>query len=123
MEFPRHEASLHLTHNEHKSYYRTVAESIEDKDHGYTSECWVSDEQRERAIASNECWSLQWYPDTPVGFYVLSAADLDVLLEAARKHQKTLDEAIAAYDAAVQILYPDFGVPNKKARCPGGQRA
>jgi len=26
--FPRHEASLHLTHNDHKSYYRTVANGL-----------------------------------------------------------------------------------------------
>ena len=85
MEFPKHEASLHLTHNEHKSYYRTVAQSIEDDDHGYQGDCWVSPEQKQKAIDTNECWTLQWYPDTPIGFCILSAADLDVLLDAARE--------------------------------------
>lgn len=80
MQFPRHEASLHLTHNDHKSYYRTVAEAIQEDDHGYQEDCWVSAEQRQKAIETNECWTLQWYPDTPVGFYILSAADLDALL-------------------------------------------
>lgn len=84
IEWPRHEASLSLTHNEHKSYYRTVAESIDDGDFGYKDDDWVSEEQKQKAIATNECWSLQWYPDTPVGSYQMSAADLDVLLEAAR---------------------------------------
>ena len=83
MQFPKHEASLHLTHNQHKAYYLSVAESIEQEDHGYTSDCWVSDEQREKAVATNECWTLQWYPETPVGFCILSAADLDALLDAA----------------------------------------
>lgn len=85
MKFPKHEASLHLTHNEHKSYYRTVAESIEQDDHGYTDRCWASPEQKQKAIDTNECWVLQWYPNTPVGFCLMSAADLDVLLEAAAK--------------------------------------
>lgn len=83
MQFPKHDASLHLTHNDHKSYYLTVAQSIEQGDHGYRDDDWVSPEQRQKAIDTNECWTLQWYPDTPVGFCLLSAADLDVLMAAA----------------------------------------
>jgi len=84
IEWPRHEASLHLTHNQHKDYYRTVAEAIEDGDHGYQADNWISEEQKRKAIETNECWTLQWYPDTPVGFHIMSAADLDALLDAAR---------------------------------------
>ena len=57
--------------------------SIKDKDFGYADDDWVSEEQKQKAIATNDCWTLQWYPHTPVGFYKMSAADLDVLLEAA----------------------------------------
>ncbi len=81
MKFPTHKASLTLTHNEHKGYYRTVAEAIEQQGHGYRN--WVSEEQKQKAIEINDCWYLQWYPETPVGFCILAAADLDVLLEAA----------------------------------------
>jgi len=84
IEWPRHEASLHLTHNQHKAYYLTVEQSIERDDHGYQADDWVSEEQKQKAIATNECWTLQWYPDTPIGSYTMSAADLDVLLDAAR---------------------------------------
>lgn len=80
MNWPRHEASLHLTHNDHKSYYLTVAQAIESGDHGYTDDCWISPEQKQKAIDTNECWTLQWYPNTPVGFHILSAANLDLLL-------------------------------------------
>ncbi len=82
LDFPKHEAALHLVHNDHKGVYRTVAQAIDHEDWGYRD--WVSDEQKQKAIETNECWFVQWYPDTPVGFYVLAAADLDVLLEAAR---------------------------------------
>lgn len=85
LKWPKHEASLCLTHNDHKSYYRTVAESIADKDHGYSDDCWISNEQKQKAIATNDCWTLQWYPDSPIGFCILSAADLDLLLERAIK--------------------------------------
>ncbi len=81
-DWPKHEASLHLTHNQHKLNYQTVAQSIEDQDHGYDDPCWVSEEQKEKAIAANDCWILQWYPHTPVGFCIRSACDLDVLLAA-----------------------------------------
>lgn len=81
MEFPKHEASLHLTHNNHKGYYATVEQAIKDEDFGYRD--WVSEEQKQKAIDTNECWYLQWYPNTPVGFCLLAAADLDVLLKAA----------------------------------------
>lgn len=85
IKWPKHEASLYLTHNEHKSNYQTVQKAIDAGDHGYEDDCWVSPEQRQKAIDTNDCWSLQWYPKTPVGFCILSAADLDVLLEAAVK--------------------------------------
>lgn len=81
IKWPKHEASLYLTHNEHKSYYKTVAEAIEEGDHGMDD--WVSEEQKAKAVATNECWIIQWYPDTPIGFFILAAADLDVLLGAA----------------------------------------
>ena len=84
MQFPKHAAALHLTHNEHKSCYQTVAERIEDGSFGYADErAWVSEEQKQKAMATDEAWMLQWYPDTPVGFCLLMAADLDALLAAA----------------------------------------
>ena len=86
IEWPKHEASLHLTHNEHKACYMTVQQSIDAGDHGYAAGSWISEEQKQKAIASNECWTLQWYPDTPIGFCLLSAADLEPLLEAARTY-------------------------------------
>lgn len=77
-----------LTHNEHKSYYQTVKESIENRDHGYQDDCWINEEQKQKAIETNDCWVLQWYPKTPTGFLILSAADLDVLLQAARDNKE-----------------------------------
>ena len=88
MKFPEHKASLYLTHNDHKSCYQTVAKNIADDSHGYKEDCWVSAKQRQKAIDTNECWTLQWYPDTPIGFCILSAADLDVLLKAAQAEGK-----------------------------------
>lgn len=85
MNFPPHKASLILTHNDHKSYYRTVKESIEQDRHGYDD--WISEEQKLKAIETDECWTLQWYPETPVGFCLKSAADLEALLDYVNKEE------------------------------------
>lgn len=80
MKFPEHDASLHLVHNDHKSNYLTVKQAVEMEDHGTRD--WVSEEQKQKAIETNDFWYVQWYPKTPVGFCIMAAADLDVLLAA-----------------------------------------
>ena len=83
LKWPSHKASLHLTHNQHLAYYMTVEECMHQGDHGYREDDWVSPEQKQKAIETNDCWSLQWYPETPLGSCILVAADLDILLAAA----------------------------------------
>jgi hypothetical protein len=61
-----------------------VREAVESGD-AYEEDSWVSPEQKQKAIDTNECWELHWYPDTPVGSYTLLAAELDVLLAAANE--------------------------------------
>ena len=77
--FPKHYVALFLSHNEHKTTYQTVADAIRASDHGYVH--WVSPEQKQKAIETNDCWVLQWYPDSPVAFQIYAAADLEALLE------------------------------------------
>ena len=79
---PAHKASLTLRHNEHLGVYQTVAQEIDGNPDYYGEEEWVSAEQRAKAIETNEIWTLHWYPNTPVGFNVLHAADLSALLKA-----------------------------------------
>lgn len=81
IKWPRHDASLTLQHNDHKSFYQTVQQVIDTDSFRFIN--WVSEEQRQKAIDTNDAWTLQWYPNTPVGFCALAAADLDVLLAAA----------------------------------------
>lgn len=84
MKFPAHKCGLFLSHNEHRDYYLTAAAWIAEQE--ATEYCvfsWVNPEQRQQAIDADEVWVLQWYPETPVGFHALAAADLDILLDAA----------------------------------------
>jgi hypothetical protein len=72
-------SSLSLTLNDENALnYQSVREWLEyedDRDDG-----WVSPEERERAVATNRMWSLQWYPTTPIGFNRLRASTLSSLL-------------------------------------------
>jgi len=76
---PAHKASLHLTHNQHLAYYETVEQYLSDRD--FSFQC---DTDREESISSNEIWELQWYPDTPIGFYSIAAPTLGKLMAFAK---------------------------------------
>lgn len=76
--FPKHKCGLYLTHNEYKDYYQTIEQAIEEQDARNTE--WVTPTERQKAIETGSIWVLQWYPDTPIGFFTAAASDLDVLL-------------------------------------------
>ena len=76
--FPAHKAALFLTHNEHLSYYETVEQWLASSPDRFLE--WENAEARQRAIDSNECWTLQWYPETPVGFHIVAAPTLEECL-------------------------------------------
>lgn len=75
--FPKHTCSLTLTHNQHKSYYETVEKYFENP---WLKDIGISPEDRQEMIAKDEIWELQWYPDTPVGFYCVVAPTLEKVL-------------------------------------------
>lgn len=70
--------------DEHAPNYMTAAEWELDERGGD----WVSDTERERALADNTVWSIQWYPQTPVGFHRLKASSLSALLQALQNEVK-----------------------------------
>jgi hypothetical protein len=84
MKFPEHKCGLYLQHNEHKDNYQSAEDWIEESDH-YKNYEWKDDESKRRAIEADEIWTLQWYPDTPIGFHSVAAPTLDELLEYANE--------------------------------------
>ena len=62
--------------------YMTVKEAIEQSDM-FDAGDWSSEEERQKAIATNRAWTVHWYPDTPVGFYAVHASTLAAAVEAA----------------------------------------
>lgn len=82
---PAHKCELIITHNRHRSYYETARQWWESSKETDDASDWVSPEQFDKAMETDEVWILQWYPDTPVGFCTLYAADFASLVEAAEK--------------------------------------
>lgn len=81
LKFPAHKCGLFLSHNEHRDYYQPLEEFIEEMD-GLRDD-FKEPEQLSRALATNELWVLQWYPDTPTSFYRVAAPTLEEVLAAA----------------------------------------
>ena len=74
-------SSLTISFNDdHACNYMTAQQWAHDGD--YPAEDWVSEAERDKALATNSVWSIQWYPDTPVGFCRLHASSLDALVGA-----------------------------------------
>lgn len=82
--FPKHKCGLILTHNEHLNYYESASEFVTREQ---CKDAWKDEEAKARAIATNEIWCLQWYPDTPVGFLMVYAPTLEELMEFAMESQ------------------------------------
>jgi len=80
MKFPAHKAALTLQHNDHKNDYTSAEQWIVDLNDWCT---WESDEAKQRAIDTDSIWTLQWYPETPVGFCCVAAPTLEEVLRLA----------------------------------------
>lgn len=66
-----------MTHNEHKNYYETVKEFIANQD------IELTEDEYDKCVINDELWILQWYPDTPIGFYNIAGSTLEYVLERA----------------------------------------
>lgn len=80
MKFPEHKCGLFLSHNEHRDYYETLSDFIENHD---LTDDFESPEAMAKSIETDELWELQWYPDTPVGFIRVAAPTLEDVLRLA----------------------------------------
>lgn len=84
--WPAHKGGLHISRNQHYGYYETVTEAIGDRPGAtYRSGDFINPEDRARCIELDSVWTVQWYPDTPVGFHVVHASSLSLALEHALK--------------------------------------
>lgn len=89
-DFPAHKAGMTLDHNDHHSSYMSAADRI--KDLGDWCD-WESEEAKQRAIDTDSIWTLQWYPQTPIGFLAVAAPTLAEVMAYAKRVEKMDNEA------------------------------
>lgn len=77
MKFPEHKCGLYLEHNANRDVYETVQQYLEENEDRWQ---FKDEDSRQRSIDQNEIWTLQWYPDTPVGSYSVAAPTLEEVL-------------------------------------------
>jgi len=85
---PEHKCGLYLSHNEHRDYYEPVATWLENYESMGGGPQWKDDEAKQRAIDTDECWVLQWYPETPIGCCQIAAPTLEEVLDLARESKE-----------------------------------
>lgn len=82
---------IYLTINKHRDYYETVEQAVDeinemDKNnngHHADYEPEISEELKSRLIGTNCIYELQFYPDTPIGFYTVYGSTLEEVEEKA----------------------------------------
>lgn len=74
----RCKGSVTLQCNDHRSYYETIPQSIDDRFLKYIPEDVLAE-----MVARDTCLEIQFYPNTPIGFIRLYHYDLDALLHLA----------------------------------------
>lgn len=75
IKLPNHKGGMTLEHNPHKTVYETVDVYMMGREREFGT-----DELYRQAVDTEELWTIQWYPDTPVGFISIAAPTLGQLL-------------------------------------------
>lgn len=74
---PKHKCGLYIEHNAHRDIYQTLQQFIDENEH-YD---WSDEQEKLLALIRNEIWTIQWYPETPIGFHALAFGSLESMLK------------------------------------------
>lgn len=81
----RCKCGVYLTINQHRDYYKSPSDRLDDYAGMSGAPLQITDEVRAGIIETDTLIEIQFYPDTPIGSYLIYHYDLD----------KALDEALA----------------------------
>ena len=79
-----------INYNYHAINYTDAKEWLESGHHGDldANDDFVSAEERQLAIEKNSIWSIQIYPNTPVGSYTVAASTLQACVDFLMRDEK-----------------------------------
>jgi len=92
IQWPAHKCGMYLSHNRHRDYYETARTAIISGT--YDLENFIDPEDHQLCIKNDEVWELQWYPNTPVGSFIICGSSLEKVLNAVKyfKDRTPLDD-------------------------------
>ena len=74
-------SSFSIDWNDQSGYYQKVSTVINLSPEHYEDDDFVGGAaERQRCIDANSLWTARWYPDTPIGSYVIYASTFETLL-------------------------------------------
>lgn len=73
--------SITISKNDHANVYMSSAQWIDENADAFSN---TPQEALDAMRKSGDIWQIQWYPDTPIGFYAVHRATLDEAIDAAR---------------------------------------
>ncbi len=84
---------IYLTINKHRNYYESAQNAIDEinemgknnNGHHDNYEPEISAELSERMNKEDQIFELQFYPNTPIGFYIVYGSSLDEVIQKAIK--------------------------------------
>lgn len=85
-------SSMSISCNDHAVNYISASREIIENSFGrFDDKNFTSPEEKQRCADTNTIWTLQWYPDTPVGFYVVHASTFEAIAAWVRKNVESTD--------------------------------
>jgi len=91
LKWPKHKCGMYVSHNEYRDSYHSIEIAVQDIEAvelraGTKSEdIWYSLEERQTILDTRELWELQWYPNTPIGSYIVRASSFELLIKYANE--------------------------------------
>lgn len=76
-------AGVYLNANKYRDYYQSIPEAIKEINNRNIGN--IDNELAERMIQENQFIELQFYPDTPIGFYTVHGTSLEEVINKAKE--------------------------------------
>lgn len=73
---------IYLSVNQYRDYYQSIEDAVKEERERNSMD--IDDELAARMIAEKSLISLQFYPNTPVGFYIVYGTTLDEVVTKAK---------------------------------------
>lgn len=93
----RCKCGVFLTVNEHRDYYQSVSERLETLGDRNSDGLELDEAVRAKCIETDTLIELQFYPDTPIGFYTIYHYDIDAALDEALACLPATSPAVVTY--------------------------